>query len=154
MRYGIPFLYTCGLAPLVVALPMASTPPGTPRVSPSPQVESRDTVVLKGCIRGGTLTNVEGDRVGRSHDRTYRLRGSKELLRQLKTGHAGHYVEVIGRLEEVGGDSRAAIRKRRTVGRVTITAEAGRGDPTRPGSQEIPSIEVAEFRHLSSSCRE
>ena len=154
MQYGSRFLLTCGLASLVVALPAASTPPVTPRVSPSPQSESRDTVALKGCVRGGVLTNVEGDRVGRSHDRTYRLRGSKELLRQIKTEHNGHYVEVIGRLNEVGGHSRAAIRKRRTVGNVTITAEAGRGDPTRPGSQEIPSIEVAEFRHLSNSCRE
>jgi hypothetical protein len=117
----------------------------------SPQDTTADVVSLKGCIRGGALTHVEGDQVGRTHDRTYRLTGPKEMLRQIKTEHSGHYVEVTGRIHDFD-DPRATVRKRKKLGQVTVTADASRGSRERLGGHVIPLIDVVSFQHLSSSC--
>jgi hypothetical protein len=117
----------------------------------APQETTADVVLLRGCIRGGALTHVEGDQVGRTHDRTYRLTGPTEILRQIKKEHSGHYVEVTGRIHDFD-DPRATVRKRKKLGKVTVTADASRGSSARLGGHEIPLLDVVSFQHLSSSC--
>jgi hypothetical protein len=140
------------LVPAVFAAPSPRLPTATPTSPDGPAAAAaRDVVTLEGCIRGGALAVVRGEQVGRTHDRTYRLSGPKELVGQLKSHHHGHSMRVTGRVRDFD-DPRATRRTVKKVGKVTVSAEASRGTSDRLGSHTIPILDVVSFEHLSDSC--
>lgn len=154
MRWSVslPSVGLASIIALVPAIPSPRPPHATPPSAEGPSREAAsDVVTLKGCIRGGALTAVQGEQIGRTHDRTYRLSGPKELVGQLKSHHRGHFMQVTGRLREFD-DPRATQRREKELGKVTVTAGASRGTSARLGGHAIPILDVVAFEHLSDSC--
>ncbi len=152
-RASIPAFGVAAILALAVsASPSPQPPVATPRSPDLPAVEAgSDAVTLEGCIRGGALTAVRGEQIGRTHDRTYRLSGPKELVGQLKSDHRGHLMRVTGRIRDFD-DPRATRRTEKKVGKATIIAGASRGTSPRMGGHAIPILDVVSFEHLSDSC--
>lgn len=134
----------------VASVPAATPIPSTPEDPERPE----HTVALKGCIRGGHLTKVQGDP---SPEDTYRLTGSRELVRLVQSHHEGDYLEVTGRLKGLR-DKRSTMRKTKKTGKVTLFMGGERRKSDRRRGQQLddehalPAIELEAFRVLGSSC--
>src|SRR5262245_38710017 len=92
----------CGTA-LLLSSVMAAPAPATMRPSGAPPKDSRDVVVVRGCVESGTLTNVaaaDGEATGDGGaGPTYRIAGSRALTKQLRREHEGHTEEITGRIK-------------------------------------------------------
>jgi hypothetical protein len=121
-----------------------------------------DSVYVKGCLDGGVLESTEtarwtDERTAPSMATlvTYRLTGSKDLLKQMKKEHDGELMEVTGILKSnlPGGD--APFEK--TIGKTKVRIGVGPASPTPGPSQEaarsLPVLEVKSFEPLHSPCR-
>ena len=141
-------LVLCALA--LTPTSAASTPPneGPGRTSP----EADNMTNLRGCVRGRTLTRVMMPGGDRAISPTFRLTGPKAMLDRIRSEHDGHSIVVTGRLDDAN-DVRTRIRKEKKIGKGRVMIGARQGTPQQLGRpQEMPTIEVVEFRHLSNAC--
>jgi hypothetical protein len=115
-----------------------------------PKEPASDMVAVRGCVVAGAFTTAS--RAGVTTERaTYRLTGPRELMKQLRKEHEGHFEEVTGRMK---GDAAGQAVRKKKVGKVAVIVGAGRGVSDN-GTEETfdpPSIEVASFRHLDDRC--
>jgi len=129
---------------------VASTPPNTRPARTSP--EAGDMTNLRGCVRGGSLTRVIMPGGDRAISPTFRLTGPKAILDRIRSEHDGHSILVTGRLDDAN-DDRTLIRREKKIGKGRVMVGARQGTPQQLGRpQEMPMIEVVEFRHLSNAC--
>jgi hypothetical protein len=145
----------CGTAVLLASVPGAAAPTAT-RPSGTPQKDSRDVVVVRGCVESGTLTSIaaaDGDATGAgATGLTYRIAGSRALAKQLRREHEGHTEEITGRIKgEQAPRSTVRTTQVGKIGVVVGTAPGGAG-PNAPRVPEMPSIEVEAFKHLENHC--
>jgi hypothetical protein len=142
------------LALLVLALPLTSAAPSTPpnERSGHPSPEAGNMTNLRGCVRGGTLTRVMMPGGDRAISPTFGLTGPKAILDRIRSEHDGHSILVTGRLDDAN-DERTLIRREKKIGKGRVMIGARQGTPQQLGRpQEMPTIEVVEFRHLSNAC--
>jgi hypothetical protein len=115
-----------------------------------------DTVIAKGCIRGGALETSDVSRrdgsVSALEDLvTFRLTGDKKQLEELKKEHDGHVDAITGELRTdlptkgIGG---------RKIGnsRITVGVGGSRGMMPEP-PPPMPVLKVASFAHTGVTCR-
>ena len=143
----------CGTAVMLTSLTGAAAPAAM-QSSGTPQKDTRDVVVVRGCVESGTLTSIagaDGDTTGDgATGLTYRIAGPR--AKQLRREHEGHTEEITGRIKgEPAPRSTVRTKQVGKVGVVVGTAPGGAG-PNAPRVPEMPSIEVEAFKHLENSC--
>jgi hypothetical protein len=118
-----------------------------------------DTVVVKGCLRGNAVESAEIMSVGAEGEKrpedevptlTYRLQGSKDLLKELRDKHDRKIVEVKGVLRsELGGSGIG-----RDVGRtrITIGVDPRTGRSPQGSDRAVPVLEATSFEASTVSC--
>ena len=136
VAYGI--VIACALAPLAAQ-------------DPKPRKDTvKSDIVVTGCIDGSWLrvSRVEG--TGASVER-YKLRGSKQLLKELEKKYAGHSVEVAGKVTDTGNTTHAG--KTIEIGKKTRIYTGAKEAPQQPTGTGDPILEVESFRDLSERCK-
>jgi hypothetical protein len=135
---------------IVTALALASL--GLAQRVPAPQPSqpsNRQAITVRGCIKKRTIvaTQSSASQAGVS----YRLRGSKSVLNNLKE-HDGHDDEVVG-TTQIADDKKFAVGKEKKVGKTRVygaaSAEESNDFYQRP---EDLWIDVETVTHVSSKC--
>ena len=144
------------LLPLVITL---AVPQDQKAKDKTPK--SGDTIVVKGCLRGGMLEATEmgrsvedeDDRLPAAH--TFQLKGKKDLLKDLREKFDGHVVTVTGvlksRLTESSGLGTQVGNTRIVVGGETSTRSVGGG--MSGGAEALPVLEAKSFEGSPTTCR-
>jgi hypothetical protein len=143
------------LALTIVLLLMVVTPqekPGEPQKEP----KRGDTLVVRGCITGGTIESSDAetnDSTGTHRGFvTYRLTGDKKALKQIKQEHDGHVDILTGILKSDLPQQNTPRGKR--VGNTRITVGVGAQPTHDPNSvQYLPVLQVKELEHTDVTCR-
>src|SRR5947208_3616988 len=117
---------------LVAAVVLASA--SVLAVSQEPKKSDNDnkTITVTGCLEGSYLSVHESDRVGSFVER-YRLRGSKQLMKEMISQHDKHMLEVSGRVTDVSGTEHAGH-----------TTNIGAKTKVYVGAKEVPVVPTAE----------
>jgi hypothetical protein len=150
-------------AALPVALAATQLPAPIPRDKEPPvqrrMQEKRMPLTVSGCVRGNRLRLfAPGSRDGTAdilNTDELILEGSKDLMRQLRQEHEGHYDELIGIafLQSVPDGSTTTDVESKPVGkkgRITIGVREGQG-PTANLRQPV-RFKVEGVRHLHVAC--
>ena len=112
-----------------------------------------DTVVAKGCLKGGVLESSDltsgsgGDYIEMT---TYRLTGDKESLAEIRKDHDGHLDVITGELRtDLPKATRAA-----KIGnsRISVGVGPSRGMMPEP-LPPMPVLKVKSFEHTGIDCR-
>ena len=111
--------------------------------------EGKAVITVTGCIDGSWLHVQKTDYIG-SYATRYKLRGSKQVLKELVANHNKHLVEVIGKVT----DSASTTHRGKTiqVGKKTRIHTGAKEVPAAPSGDD-PSLEVASYRELKAACR-
>jgi hypothetical protein len=106
-------------------------------------------ITVTGCLDGSWLDVRKADGAG-SYTTRYKLRGSKQLLKELASNYKRHLLEVTG----VVTDSRSTTHRGKTVqvGKKTRIHTGVKDVPQVPSGDD-PSLAVESFRELNNSCR-
>lgn len=125
----------------LVSVPLtAQDPPGEKKSDKLP--EQGSVMTIKGCITGSS--QLQDDETGF----TYRLKGKKELLKDVGREHKGHVDELTGILRSslvMGGG------KSTRIGNTTISI--GAVESRNTGPRELnPIFEVTSLKHLPVFC--
>lgn len=119
--------------------------------------KSGDTVIVKGCLRGGMLEAAETAMADKGEPvpsgQTFRLKGKKDLLKKMRDEHDGHLVEITGVLKsELMDSAERGTRIGKT--RIIVGAESSmRGGLPPPAYETLPVLEVKSFEGFPTSCR-
>ena len=108
--------------------------------------DNRPVLTVTGCVDGSWL-HVKGD----GYAERYKLRGSKQLLKEMSSTFKGHLLEVTGAVTDTTGK---AVHFGKTI-------EVGKKTRIHTGAKEVPpvpqgddaSLEVASYRDLAPSCK-
>ena len=122
----------------------------------SPAPKRGDTIVVRGCVDGGTFVSSQTetrDSTGLySGTLTYRLSGEKKTIKQIKQEHDGHADVLTGVLKSDLPNQHAPRGK--VVGNTRITI--GIGEPPRSDARSVqymPVLQVKQLEHTGASCR-
>ena len=115
-----------------------------------------DPVVLEGCLRGGALESAEvaaGDSdVPVARGLTFRVTGSKSLLKDMKQKAEGRLIQIRGVLKSEllpqEGYGTKLGRMRVTIG----TPAANPGSAAAEANRSIPAVEVKSFEATETGC--
>ncbi len=143
---------------MVIALLLSfamSLAPMQDRKDPEAKPPKRgDTVIARGCIRGGALESgsltTPGGGGGYIDLLTYRLTGEKKALEEIKKEHDGHADVITGELRT---DLPKATRGAKIGNtRITIGVGPSRGRLPEP-PPPMPVLKVKSFEHTGVNCR-
>lgn len=144
------------LAVCVIAMALGAAPMAEQARAKPPK--KGDTVLIKGCLRGSAveaaeMLTVDAEGTRRSEDGvpvlTYRLQGDKKLLRELKSGHDRHVVEVKGILRsEVSGNIGKDVGRTR----ITIGVDPRTGRSPHGEDRAVPVLEAISFEGTTVGC--
>jgi len=111
--------------------------------------DDKPIITVTGCVDGSWLRVRKVDPVG-SYTERYKLRGSKQLLKELASTYKGHLLEVTGAVT----DSRSTTHRGKTVqiGKKTRIYTGAKEVPQVPSGDD-PSLAVDTFRDLKETCR-
>jgi hypothetical protein len=115
-----------------------------------PKKKSADnrTITVTGCVDKGYLHVKAVDAVG-SYAERYRLRGSKQLLKEIVAKFDKHLLEVTGAVEDIGDSTHRG--KTVQVGKKTRITTGAKDIPQTPTGTDA-TLEVQSFRELKDSC--
>lgn len=106
-------------------------------------------ITVTGCIDRSYLDVRAVDAVG-SYAERYRLRGPKDLLKEISSKHNHHLVEITGAVTDTADTTHMGTTIQ--VGRKTrITT--GAKDISQQPSADSPTLEVASYQELKERCR-
>ena len=111
---------------------------------------SRTRVEITGCVKGSTLTETNMRVPGERDDppaRKWRLRGPKDLMKQIKD-QSGKQIEVTGTSKEPDSGMIGGKRIGKSNIYIGATPNANR-DPL----PEQPTLDVESFKPTGESCR-
>jgi hypothetical protein len=115
--------------------------------------KKRDTdkpmITVTGCVDGSWLHVRNVDTAG-SYAERYKLRGSKQLLKEIASQSNGHQLEVTGAVT----DTSATVHRGKTVqvGKKTRIYTGAKEVPEMPSGND-PTLDVASYRDLKNSCK-
>jgi hypothetical protein len=115
---------------------------------PKPKPSGNNLITVTGCIDRSYLDVREQDTSG-SYVERYRLKGPKDLLKEISKKHNRHLVEITGAVTDTG--STTHMGKTVQVGKKTRITTGAKDVPLTP-SAETPTLEVATYRELQNSC--
>ena len=112
--------------------------------------DDRPVITVTGCVEGSWLRARVADGIG-SYAERYRLRGSKQLLGELKKKYDRHVLEVTGAVTDTGD----SVHRGKTiqVGKKTRIFTGAKEIPSEPQANGDPELEVDSFRDLKDSCK-
>ena len=123
-----------------VAASAAQDPPVEKRADKLP--EKGSVITIKGCVTGSST--LQDDETGL----TYRLKGKKELLKNLGREHKGHVDELTGILQS---SLLMAGTKSTRIGNTTISI--GAAESRSSGPRELnPIFEMTSLTHRDVAC--
>jgi hypothetical protein len=110
------------------------------------KTDDRPVLTVTGCVDGSWL-HVKGG----GYTERYKLRGSKQLLKEMSSTFKGHLLEVTGAVTDTTGK---AVHMGKTI-------QVGKKTRIHTGAKEVPpvpqgddaSLEVASYRDLAPSCK-
>jgi hypothetical protein len=110
------------------------------------KTDNRPVLTVTGCVDGSWL-HVRGG----GYTERYKLRGSKQLLKEMSSTFKGHLLEVTGAVTDTTGK---AVHRGKTI-------QVGKKTRIHTGAKEVPavpqgddaSLEVASYRDLAPSCK-
>lgn len=138
---------------------MALGPAAARQAKPAPDIPKRgDVIVVEGCLHGTTLDAAEPagtDTTGLPSTRlTYRLKGKKDLLKQLREAHESQVVRLTGVLKsELPGGEAPGKRIGNTTISVGIAASSHQRGAPQSTAPSLPVLEVSKYEGLKASCR-
>ena len=111
--------------------------------------KDENAITVTGCIDKGWLRVHVSDAAG-SFREQYRLRGSKQLLKEMASKYHKHLLEVTGIVTDYGD----TMHKGKTIqlGKKTRITTGAKEVPDVPPVQD-PTLEVRSFRELKDTCR-
>jgi hypothetical protein len=114
------------------------------------QTDDKATIVVTGCIDGSWLrvSHVDGTNIQATR---YKLRGSKQLVKELEKKYSGHEVEVTGIVTDNGSTTHRG--KTIEVGKKTRIYTGAKEAPEHPTGAGDPTLEIASFRDLMNRCK-
>src|SRR5688572_22002933 len=146
------------LLPLVTFLAAGAQDPAKTKTP-----KSGDTIVVKGCLRGGTLSATEMGLVTKEDEEdrqpaghTFHLKGNKDLLKGLREKFDGHVVEVTGVLKSQLIDTSARgtqVGNTRIVVGAESSMRGGTPGGVHGGSEALPVLEAKSFEGSSTPCQ-
>ena len=137
--------------PLACAFVLAATIASLAQQEPKPKKsDDKPIIVVTGCLDGTWLHVSHVDGTNRSTGR-YKLRGSKQLLKELQKKYEGHTVEVTGAVTDTGSTTHRG--KVIEVGKKTKIYTGAKEAPERPTGMGDPELEVSSFRDLAERCK-
>lgn len=115
-----------------------------------------DSIVVKGCLRGGALESTETGLEGTDSPMltafTYRLTGDKGKLKDMRRDHDGMVVEVTGILksnlppDDLTSRTFGSSRVRIGIGNPAV------GAPAAEARRSIPVLEVKSYEGAAVKC--
>jgi hypothetical protein len=147
-------------AAVVLCLAVAAVPAARAQQERSePRTPKKgDTVVVKGCLRGGSLESTEtsiADDIGTSFTAlVFRLTGDKATLKKMRDDHNGELVEVTGELKSTL--PAANERRGRQFGRTRVYIGTGSqhvgATAEAEASRSIPVLQVKSYEGHAVQC--
>ena len=134
---------------LAITLAAALTPDAAQDPKPR-KGDDKPVIVVTGCLDGAWLHVSRVDGTNRSSGR-YKLRGSKQLLKELQKNYEGHTVEVTGSVTDTGNTTHRG--KVIEVGKKTKIYTGAKEAPEHPTGMGDPELEVRSFRDLAERCK-
>jgi hypothetical protein len=111
---------------------------------------NRMRVLVTGCAKGSTLTESNlAPGASETTARRWRLRGSKQLMKQLKA-EGGKEVEIAGTTKDP--ESGLAMGGKR-IGKSNVYIGAGPMSSARDPLPDLPTIDVESFKPTGETCR-
>jgi len=110
------------------------------------KTDDRPILTVTGCVDGSWL-HVKGG----GYTERYKLRGSKQLLKEMSATFKGHLLEVTGAVTDTTGKA-THLGKTIQVGKKTRIHTGAKEVPAVPQGDDA-SIEVASYRDLAPSCK-
>jgi hypothetical protein len=115
---------------------------------PKKKDDGKAAITVTGCVDGGWLHVRVTDPFG-SYAERYRLRGAKQLLKEMAAQHNGHLLEVTGKVTDTKDTEHAG--KTTQVGKKTRIIVGAKDVPQVPSGQD-PTLDVLTYRELTGSC--
>ena len=113
----------------------------------SGQPSNRQTITLRGCIKGSTIQLVDNTNNGS----TYALKGSKAMLDTIKE-HQNHEDEISGTTQIADSGKTKAVKEKQK-GRTRVYVGAGHENPSAGIEGDVEaSIDVTALTHLRAGC--
>jgi hypothetical protein len=109
---------------------------------------NRQSITVRGCIRGRTLVETEGSFAPPGTN--FRLRGSRSILASLKE-HDGHDDEILG-TTQIADDKKFKVTKEKKSGKTRVYGSTSAEDQNGSELPEDPWVDVASITHVSSTC--
>ena len=139
---------------ILVALALAGS---VAQDKPAPKTPQKgDSIVVKGCLRGGALesteTGLEGADAPMLTAFVYRLTGDKGKLKEMRRDHDGMVVEVTGTLksnlppDDINSRTFGNSRVRIGIGSPAVGAQAAEA------RRSIPVLEVKSYEGAPVKC--
>ena len=131
---------------LFVCAAMLAAVPGSHASQDKKKTDDRPVLTVTGCVDGSWL-HVKGG----GYTERYKLRGSKQLLKEMSSTFKGHLLEVTGAVTDTTGK---AVHRGKTiqVGKKTTIHTSAKEVPAVPQGDDA-SLEVASYRDLAPTCK-
>ena len=132
---------------LAVSFALAAGPAN--RDEDQKKTSDKPVITVRGCVDGSWL-HVRAVDPGGSYTERYRLRGSKQLLKEIAAKYDRHLLEVTGAVT----DSASTTHRGKTVqvGKKTKIYTGAKEIPDKPSGDD-PTLDVASYVELKESCR-
>jgi hypothetical protein len=134
---------------LLMSVAILAAAPGIQDSQDRKKSDDKPIITVTGCVDGSWLHVRKVDPVG-SYTQRYRLRGSKQLLKEIASNFKGHLLEVTGAVN----DTKSTTHRGKTVqiGKKTRITTGAKDVPQVPSGDD-PTLAVDSFRDLKESCR-
>lgn len=110
--------------------------------------DDRPVLVITGCVDGSWLEVRRTDAVGWYATR-YKLRGSRQLMSEIRKKFERHLLEITGAVLDTGATTHRG--KTIEIGKTRVHTGA-KEVPRQPTGAGEPELEVISFRDLKEKC--
>src|SRR5262245_48346698 len=105
--------------------------------------EDNKVITVTGCVEKGYLRVIAVDTKG-SYAERYRLRGAKQLLKEIAEKYDKHQLEVTGHVTDPGGSDHRGHTTQ--IGKKTTIYTGTKEIPTVPTGDSTATLDVQSFR--------
>ena len=135
---------------LLLCVAICATAVAHPSQELTKKKDDKPVIVVTGCVDGSWLDVRRSDPVG-SYVTRYKLRGSRQLMSELRKKFEGHLLEVTGAVTDTG----STVHRGKTidVGKKTRIHTGAKEVPARPSGTGDPELEISSVRDLNEKCR-
>ena len=130
-------------------LAVSLTAGAVPASQAQKKTNDKPVITVRGCLDGSWLQVRSVDPIG-SYSERYRLRGSKQLLKELAAKYDHHLLEVTGAVTDTANTTHRG--KTVQVGKKTKIYTGAKEIPDKPSGDD-PTLDVASYIELKESCR-